>query len=196
MFRALRKRGGVKLLAATLAVGAMCAWSRAATPDDSGNREYRLKANFLVTAPDFVEWPAGRSNGGQNTFFVCVTGRYSFGMQLAEMTRSKEVKGKRVEVKWVRKDVELRNCQVVFVSRSEEKRYGSILQALEGSSALTVGETRGFLDAGGMVTLETTERGLKFEINLEATNEAGLRLSSRLLALAGRVVQGSKLAER
>ena len=163
--------------------------------DDSLHSEYRLKANFLAMSPNFVQWPAEATNSVTKPFFLCVYGDFAFGTTLAEMTRTTSVHGSRVEVKWVRKEPDLRACDLVFVSRSEEKRYAHILQTLWGTSTLTVGETPGFLEAGGIINLDARDGRLQFEVNLEAAETAHLKLSARLLTLARRVI-GSAQAFR
>jgi len=98
------------------------------------------------------------------------------------------VHGKRMEVKWMHKEKELRACQILFVSQSEAKRYKPVLDAVEGSSVLTVGETPDFLSAGGAISLLVQQDSLRFEVNLERASGAHLKLSSNMLALARRVV--------
>jgi hypothetical protein len=78
-------------------------------------------------------------------------------------------------------------CQLI---RGEE--IAVILQSVEGRCILTVGETRDFLGAGGMVSFLLQDEGLQFEVNLAAANQAHLRVSSRLLVLARRVLNNPK----
>ena len=98
-------------------------------------------------------------------------------------------------MRWVHKDQELRDCHIAFVSRSESKRYAKLLQALEGTGVLTVGETEEFLDAGGTITFSFEHETLQFEVNLVAAGSAHLKISSRLLALARRVVNRTEAAK-
>jgi asparagine synthetase B (glutamine-hydrolysing) len=93
-----------------------------------------------------------------------------------------------VEVRWIHKDDELRKCHILFVSRSESKRYAKVLQSVQGADELTVGETSDFLSAGGALSVSFGDQALQFEVNLVAVSEAHLRVSSRLFALARRVV--------
>jgi YfiR/HmsC-like len=158
--------------------------------DDSVSEEYQLKANFLAMAPNFVEWPNNASAGGAKTFQICIFGAFPFGTELAELTRRTTVVGKSVEVRWIRQEMELRSCQIVFVSRSEQKHYKKLLASMRDTSALTVGETPDFVDAGGIVSLEARSGGLEIEVNLEAAQQARLKISARLLALARRVIGG------
>lgn len=94
-----------------------------------------------------------------------------------------------MEVRWMHKELELKGCQIIFVSRSEERRYGKILESAKGTNAPTVGETDGFLQAGGIVELNFENDTLKFEVNLTAARAANLKLDSRLLAMAKRVIR-------
>jgi hypothetical protein len=49
---------------------------------------------------------------------------------------------------------------------------------------LTVGESEDFIRDGGMVGLVRDADQIQIQVNLEATQAAGLRISSRLLSLA------------
>jgi hypothetical protein len=150
--------------------------------------EYRIKASFLATFPSFIDWPGGAFPTAETPFLVCVVGDFRFGTYLSEVTRSTAPHGRRIEVRWVHKDQELRNCHILFVSRSESKRYARVLQIVQGADVLTVGETPDFLDAGGALSFSFQNEALQFEVNLVAANDAHLKVSSKLLAIARRVV--------
>jgi YfiR/HmsC-like len=157
--------------------------------------EYRNKANFLATFPSFIDWPDEAFSSSLSPLVLCVRGDFSFGTSLAELARSASPHGRRGEVRWAHQDLELRNCQIVFVSRSEGKRYVRLLQTLEGMGILTVGETPDFLAAGGMISFAVQGEALHFEVNLSAAENARLKISSRLLALAKRVINKTEAAK-
>jgi hypothetical protein len=175
------------LAACGFLLGLVLACTLAAQTGSSTN-EYRTKASFLATFPNFIDWPDEAFSKAGAPFVMCVVGDFQFGTSLAEMTRSASPHGRRVEVRWVHKDPEARNCHILFVSRSESKRYSRLLQAVQGVDVLTVGETPDFLEAGGAMTFLFKDEALQFEVNLVAATGAHLRMSSRLLALARRVV--------
>jgi hypothetical protein len=152
-------------------------------------------ANFLAISPSFVEWPAEAVSSSRGEFGLCVYGDFAFGTTLAEMTRGANVGGRKIQVKWIKRDADLRGCSLVFVSRSEQKSYARVFQILQDSAVLTVGETPGFLEAGGMVQLEARDKELQFDVNLAAAGRAHLKISSRLLALARRVVNSRGVAK-
>jgi hypothetical protein len=55
-----------------------------------------------------------------------------------------------------------------------------------------VGETPEFLGAGGVVSFSKQRGKLEFDVNLDAAQRAHLKISSRMLALARRVVTGEE----
>lgn len=152
------------------------------------SQEYQLKAKYLRTIPSFVEWPPSAANSSRSTFQLCTVGDYPFGVGLAREVRGVSVGGRRIELRWVHKEQELDGCEVIFIGRSEKKRYGKILEGLRGKSVLTVGESEGFLEAGGMVELSFANDRLQLEVNLMAARSANLKVDARLLAMAKRVV--------
>jgi len=183
----VRHTRALALACAGLAAALLLSWSATAQMT-SVSPEYRTKATFLATFPSFIEWPEEAFVGTAAPFLVCVVGDFKFGTSLAELTRSSTPHGRRVEVLWIHKDSELRKCHILFVSRSEAKRYSKLLQLVQGADVLTVGETTDFLTAGGALSFVTHNDSLQFEVNLPAATDAHLRVSSKLLALARRVV--------
>jgi hypothetical protein len=153
-----------------------------------GSAEYHSKATFLSQFPNFIEWPESAFATAKNPFLICVFGDFAFGTSLAEATRGETFHGRKLEVRWVRKITEVRVCQILFVSQSEAGRYAPVLAAAGKGQILTVGETPDFLEAGGAVGFSFEQEALRFEVNLAAASGAGLKMSSRLLALARRVV--------
>ncbi|HTE12268.1 MAG TPA: YfiR family protein, partial [Chitinophagaceae bacterium] len=55
---------------------------------------------------------------------------------------------------------------------------------LKGRNILTVSEAPDFSKEGGMIRFFTTENKIKLQINPDASREAGLVISSKLLRLA------------
>ena len=152
------------------------------------SQEYQLKAVYLRKIPSFVEWPPSAAKSSKAAFQLCTVGDYPFGVGLALEVRGVSVGGRRIELRWVHNEQELDGCEMVFFSRSEAKHCGKILDGLKGKSVLTVGETEGFLEAGGMVELSFANDRLQMEVNLVAARSANLRVDARLLAMAKRVV--------
>jgi hypothetical protein len=152
------------------------------------SEEYRLKAVYLRMIPSFVEWPPSAGNAGKAAFLLCTVGNYPFGTRLAIEIQGVTIGGRKIELRLLRRGQELDGCEMVFFGESEAKQYGKILESLKGKSVLTVGETKGFLEAGGMVELSFENDRLQMEVNLVVVRKANLKVDARLLAMAKRVV--------
>jgi hypothetical protein len=151
--------------------------------------EYREKANFLTAFPKFIDWPTTAFQSDNAPLVLCVFGEFKFGTSLAEITRGVLIRGRRTEIRWPRKEEELRSCHILFVTRSEAQHYAKILKTLQGASILTVGETPDFLESGGAITFSFQDDRLQFAVNLVAAEAAHLRISSTVLALARHVLR-------
>ncbi len=178
----------VRAISALSLVAALVAPMPTSCAQQTTVSEYREKANFLAVFPKFVEWPAGAFPSAEAPLLICIFGNFSFGTSLAEQTRGAFVRGRQVEIRWVRNEQALRSCHILFVSRSEGKRYTRIFKAIRGASVLTVGETPDFMASGGAIDFLIEEDRLQFAVNIGAANNAHLRISSNMLALAHHVV--------
>jgi len=76
------------------------------------------------------------------------------------------------------------------VGASDSRKMPDILSALKDANVLTVGETDQFLEQGGMINLARRDRRIGLEVNLDATRQTQLKISSKLMALA--TVKGGK----
>ncbi|MHC4883770.1 MAG: YfiR family protein, partial [Planctomycetota bacterium] len=74
---------------------------------------------------------------------------------------------------------------VVFItSDTSPEQIQAILAACKGRPILTIGESNGMAQAGCMINFVKVGKKLRFEVNLDACREGGLKLSSELLKLA------------
>jgi hypothetical protein len=146
--------------------------------------EYQLKAVFLYNFAKFIDWPASSFATPQSPFSFCVLGMDPFGGMLDATLSGKTVAGHPLTIERLKYKGDARHCQVVFVSSSEVRNYGDILDSLRGTSALVVGETGGFAASGGIIEFTVEDAHVRFTINPDAAERAGLKVSSKLLALA------------
>lgn len=175
----------VAFLFLVLGLAATPAPAAAAAPPVS--REYQLKAVFLYNFVQFVEWPAAALPDASAPIRIGVLGEDPFGTALDAAVRGETVRARRLEVKRARRIEELRDCQVVFIARSEERHAAAHLAELAGRPVLTVGETDDFTRLGGIIAFYPEGKKIRFAINVGAARDRGLMISSELLEL-GKIV--------
>jgi hypothetical protein len=152
--------------------------------ESSGPSEYQIKAAFIFNFARFVQWPVKADANPASPMVIGILGENPFKDDLERTINSKSVDGHPLTVRQLHSSDEGTNCQIVFISTSEKNSLPQILDRLKDSSVLTVGEMDRFTEAGGMVNFFLEGAKIRFEINNEAANRAGLKISSKLLALA------------
>ncbi|MBF0368785.1 MAG: YfiR family protein [Magnetococcales bacterium] len=149
--------------------------------------EAQVKVVFLYNFTKFVEWPSAAFPNSESPFQVCVMGQDSFGSLLMAI-KKKSVRGRPLNIRRPDSLAETDSCHLLFVSESEKSHSEKIIQAMLGKPILTVGESDGFADKGGMIHFFIEKGAVRFVINREAIKKAGLTVSSRLLRV-GRLLK-------
>lgn len=153
--------------------------------------EYEVKAAFLYNFGKFVEWPAEAFASPSTPLTLCVVGTDPFGEILDRTVSGKTINGRAIAARRLGKGDELRTCHILFISPSERQAIAEILAHVRGHAVLVVGETEGLAARGGMFNFVVESNRVRFEANPAAAERCGLRISSKLLALA-RVVQSQE----
>jgi YfiR/HmsC-like len=147
----------------------------------------RAEAAYLKKILSFVEWPSTPGTPDE-PFRVCVAPDYKIAFPLSEELRGITMKGRKIDVRMVRNEQDARNCQLLFIGSPEPKLRARLLESVKGTQMLTVGDDAGFLEAGGILEFAISGSAFQFSVNLPAAKRAGLKIDSRLLAIAQRVL--------
>jgi YfiR/HmsC-like len=146
--------------------------------------EYELKAAFLFNFAKFVDWPPTAFAGPESPFLVCVLGTDPFGITLDNTLREKVIAEHPASVARVKRVADISGCQILFVAASESHLLPEVLAKLRGQCVLVIGETNDFASSGGVIQFTLEDNRVRFFINPDAADRAGLKISSKLLALA------------
>jgi hypothetical protein len=177
-------------IATRCTVAAVCSlpWTPPASAQEPNPLEYRVKAAYLLTFARDAEWPPTAFANPTSPVTVCLFGRDPFGRQLDETLDGRRVSGRLFRVvRSARPGGEV--CHVAFLGQRSEAIREAWLKALQGEPTLTVGESTDFARAGGMIGFVLADETVRFEINVDAVETAGLQISSRVLTLATRLYQ-------
>lgn len=147
-------------------------------------KEYQIKAVFLLNFVQFVNWPPSAFASPDAPIRIGILGDNPFQSAIEEAVRGETAHDRRLIVQYSRRIADLRGCHVLFVSASERGHVDEILDALKSAPVLTVSEIPDFARRGGIVNFYLEGKKVRFEINAQAAQRHGLKLSSQLLALA------------
>lgn len=146
--------------------------------------EYQVKAVFLYNFAKFVEWPSHAAASPSDPIVLAVLGDDPFGQTLEDTLHGKSANGRPIAIRRLKSDKQLNGCQIIFVSGSEKDRLREIFRSLRNSEALTIGDSAGFAQEGGIINFVLQENHVRFEVNIDAAERAHLKISSKLLSLA------------
>ena len=176
-------RGGISrafvLVFACLAISWPTGLSAATLPDIN-----TIKADMLCNLAKFVQWPDTMVALNKGQLVVAVLGEDDLAGTIASVLSTRSVNGKPVFVRFARRVQDVRGCQIVYIANPELAHLSDVVEALRGTSTLTLADLEGFASRGGMVNFAGNSPNIRFEICLTRANQAGLKMSSRLLALA------------
>lgn len=181
------------LLALLLAAGTssiLLLPERSAAQDDVQVTEARIKAVFLFKFAGYVEWPEHAFADPQTPFVIGVLHADGLAAELAQIVAGRAVQGRPVEVRRLRAGDALDGLHVLFVGRAGRSALRDTLARLSGQPTLRVTESDGALSAGSMINFVLVEGKVRFDI-VPPTDAGGLRISSRLLAVARDVREGT-----
>jgi hypothetical protein len=177
------------LLAGTLAMGLGTVDIRAQSTGASSSTYSAdaVRAAYLVNFIQFADWP---DRPPETPLTIGVANGRDLEDRLIKITDGRLFQGsKRVRIRRLNSPVDATECQLIYIypaQRTDPSHFSSSdwIQAVNGLPVLTVAEEEGFLLKGGMINLYAENNNLRFEISPKAAEAVGLKLSSRLLAIA------------
>ena len=170
------------------------------------SREYKIKAAFLYNFLKTCEWPAEVADTKTEPYRIGLVGEDLFGDSFKPV-EGQQVRGKKIEIHHLkgfgryslneqgvpdvpREDLKaIQSCQILFICKSEKAFVADILTVTRNSPILTVSEVDEFLESGGMINFLPEATKGDFEVSLVALEEGRLKISSKLLRIAKRVVK-------
>jgi hypothetical protein len=155
-----------------------------------GAAEATVKAAFLYKFAGYVEWPPNASPTPDAPIVIGVMGADEVAAELDKLLPGRQVNNHRVVVRRVRAGEPLRGVHLLFIGRGEPNPR-AVLTAAQQQGILTVSESERGLEAGSAINFVSVEDRVGFEVSLDVAERSGLRISSRMLAVARRVVPRS-----
>ena len=150
---------------------------------DDSSVEYKIKAGYLYNFTKFITWSADSAE----TFNLCILGDDPFG-ELINPIEQRSAIGRPIKLFRFNSlsglDKES-HCHILFVSSSIK----DALSTTDFDNTLVVGESREFINQGGMIGFVNKQGKIKLQVNLKTIKQSGLKVSAKLLEVAD-VVKG------
>ena len=145
------------------------------------SREYYLKAAFLRYVVQYTEWPTNAVP--KDKLNICLLGQIPSFEGLNSIT-GKVVNDRALNLEKLLDLSHVKDqCQMLFVSKTEEDKTPDIVNKLKGSPILVFGDLDGFAAKGGAMNFYIANNRLAIMANLRALREAHLNLNPKMLKL-------------
>jgi hypothetical protein len=154
--------------------------------------EYQVKAAYMYNLAKFVDWPSDAFDSPSQPIVFCVLGQTPLSLALQDALAGKVVGQRPLLFRQLSDPKQAGDCKVLFIGLQEKKRLRQILDQVKSLHVLTVGEDEDFTKDDGIVRFYLDAGRVRLEFNLDATEDAKLRVSSKLLSLGRTVRRGGK----
>lgn len=186
------RRIGAVLLALCLAgAGLPLAMPEAAAAAIVASTE-RVQAAYLHRFLNYVEWPPAMLAQADTPYAIGVAGDDTVADELARIAAGRSVNNRGVIVKRVLPGDALDNLHMLYIGGADRARQAQWLRMAKGRPIVTVTDTEGGLSQGSIINFQTIDGRVRFEVSVDAAEQSGLRLNSRLFSVATNVVKGSR----
>lgn len=146
--------------------------------------EHEVKAAFLFRFLSFVEWPQQALPAAEAPLVIGVVGADDVLAELEAIVPGRRVQGRPVTVQRWREGGSLDGIHALFVGRNAT---GVLARLREPRAVLVVSDDSNGLARGSVINFVPAEGRVGFEVALDEAERRGLRISSRMLAVARNV---------
>ena len=146
--------------------------------------ENAAEVAYLYNFARFISWPPSSNT----TFTIAVLDTEALG-SAANLLAGRTVRGMPVRLVAM-DDPAAAECRIAYLNGPNGADVRRALEQLDGRPVLTVGNGMEFMQWGGMVSLWTERKRLRFEIHAGRLRLAGLVASAQLLEVATAVRGG------
>jgi hypothetical protein len=162
------------------ALAVLTAATACARANEIEQREDQFKAAYVFNFVKFVAWPDDETSG---PLLICFVGGERVYNALTAGIDKKRVGVRRLAALQIASASPTDTCNALYIDASMARDFAPA----EESAVLTISDSKGFAANGGMIELFTENHRLRFLINIQSAQQAGLRISSDLLKLAAGV---------
>ena len=134
-----------------------------------------------------MQWQDDR-DASHDSFAICILGRDPFGTTLDSTVEGESLDGRKITVRRLASNQAATQCDILFISSSEQGRLPAILAAVRHQPTLTVSDMPHFAERGGMIGFVMQKDRIRFEVNRRPAEESHILLSSELLKVATKVI--------
>ncbi|HEX7810655.1 MAG TPA: YfiR family protein [Burkholderiales bacterium] len=142
-----------------------------------------VKAAYLFHFAGYVEWQPQSLPG---TLTIGIIGDRGVAAELRRILPGRSIGVRNLKVREMAAADDLSGVQILFVGQDDTASIPALAEKARKLHIVLVSDDAG-LDRGSVINFVTADRRVRFEISLRAAEQAGIKISSRLLSAALRL---------
>ncbi|ALK97200.1 hypothetical protein AB595_11185 [Massilia sp. WF1] len=154
--------------------------------------EERVEAAYLHKFLNYADWPPASFPQADTPYVIGVAGDDAVADELAHIAAGRSVNNRGVIVKRLLPGDAVNGLHMLFVGRGERARLAQWLHQAKGRPILTVSAFDGALEQGSILNFRVVDDRVRFEVSIDAAEQSGIHLNSRLFSVATNVVKGNR----
>ncbi|WP_153914765.1 YfiR family protein [Shewanella sp. TC10] len=153
----------------------------------AAEQEHALKAGFLYNFARYGDW---QENTAENNEFILCSSDEAFINTARKVLNHRSVDNQPIIMQQITLETEQVNkCQLLFITTKTFSDWLNLKQSQSSIlvNTMVVGESQGFIEAGGHIRFFIASGKIRFEISPKQLQQSGITMSSKVLRL-GRVL--------
>ena len=151
-------------------------------------QEDQVKAAYLYKFLGLVDWPASAFEGDQSPFVIGISGAEGLADELMPMVANRSTSGRPIVTRKIAPGSTLIGVHVLFIGRQAATRAASLVAMARELPVLVVTDSDDVFAVGGAINFVLVDNKVRFDVNLRTHEAGGVKISSRLLGVARRVL--------
>ena len=157
-------------------------------------REYSVKTAFLYNFALYTEWPPEAFRAPEAPLNICILAADQSEDLVDAAMAGRRIKGREVVARRVEWKEGVGGCHVLFLAASQTRRLDELLQMIGNQPVLTVCDSAAAAERGCVIGFIVSDSRVGFDINTASASKARVVISSRVLALARRLLDPKRSA--
>jgi hypothetical protein len=147
-----------------------------------------VKAAFLYKFLGYIEWPAALLPADDSSIVIGVNGADDVLAELGTMLVGRSVNQRGVQSRRVEGPEALPGVHMLYLGPQADLARSPVMAAARAARLLLVTDAADGLAQGGTINFVLMGQRVRFEVSLDAAERSSIKISSRVLSVAERVV--------
>jgi len=144
------------------------------------SQDEMFKSLFIYNFTKNIEWPDEFKSG---TFVITVLGNSTIVAELEKIAKLKKVGNQSIQIVKVNDLSEIDKCHMLYLRPSKSGSLGNVISAFSSTPVVVIGDKDGLAKQGAGLNFVKIDGKQKFEINQNALEKNGLKVTSYLTSL-------------